>query len=75
MEKAFETNDMKQYAILAHSLKSTSMTIGAVLLSDHAKLLEFAAKEGNEEYIKKNHKSVMEEYSSLLDGIRKVLEE
>ena len=73
MEKALSDGDIKKYGVLAHSLKSTSLTIGAVLLSDHAKRQELAAKEGDEAYIKSNHSVVIEEYTAILDGIGKVL--
>ena len=51
-------------------MKSTSLNIGAVELSEHAKALELAAKEGNYGYIRENHKKVFDEYSEMLDKIK-----
>ncbi len=50
-----EQGDLKNYEILAHSLKSSSKTIGADDLSAQAKALEDASKNGDTEYIKNNH--------------------
>lgn len=69
MAEAFEKKDVDNYRILSHEIKGTSMSIGAQLLSDHAKGLEMAAKENDWEYISEKHGEVMEEYAALLDGI------
>ncbi|MBR4555627.1 MAG: response regulator [Ruminococcus sp.] len=73
LEKAFADRDIKNYGIIAHSLKSTSLTVGAVLLSEHAKAMEFAAKREDAGYIDNNHDELIKEYSGLLEGIGKVL--
>ncbi len=72
-EKAFVEKDYKNYRIFVHSLKSTSMTIGADKLSEAAKMLENAAKEEDAEYINENHSKVMDEYREILSGISKVI--
>ncbi|MCI5612992.1 MAG: hypothetical protein MR356_01465, partial [Agathobacter sp.] len=59
---------------LAHALKSTSLTIGAVSVSEKAKALELEAKAENIEFIRLHHQETMEEYEELMDGIRKVIE-
>lgn len=66
LEKFFAERDFNNYRISIHSLKSMSLTIGASLLSDHAKALELACKEGNFEYVKTHHAEVMAEYRDLL---------
>lgn len=60
----------EEYRINAHSLKSTSMTIGAKELSEAAKGLEFAVKEERYDYIKENHYVVMSMYRELLDNLK-----
>ena len=65
--------DWPNYQIVAHSLKGTSLTIGANKLSEAAKALEFAVKENNISYIKEHHDEVMQEYSVLLDKLEEVL--
>lgn len=73
LKAAFDKGDFETYGIHAHSLKSTSKTIGALVLSEHAKELEFAAKRGDKEYIRNHHEEVMKEYAEILDGVREVL--
>lgn len=65
--------DYESYQINAHSLKSTSLTIGAAELSEAAKGLEFACKEERYDYIKENHFIVMSMYRELLDNLKKEL--
>ena len=71
LETAFNAKDIKKYEIYVHALKSTSLNIGADKLSEKAKLLEYAAKEGNSKYIEENHNKVMEEYGKLLKELDK----
>jgi CheY-like chemotaxis protein/HPt (histidine-containing phosphotransfer) domain-containing protein len=67
---AFAAENWKDYETYVHALKSTSLNIGAVELSEHAKALELAAKEGNYGYIRENHKKVFDEYSEMLNKIK-----
>jgi len=46
----YKEEDWENYRILVHALKSTSLSIGAVKVSEKAKMLEAAAKEGNIDY-------------------------
>ena len=59
-----------EYTILVHALKSTSATIGAMQLSEDARLLEQAAHDQDIDYILKNHDDVMAEYKSILNKLR-----
>lgn len=74
MEQYLEQRDWSYYGIAAHSLKSTSLTIGAVSLSEEAKGLELAAKSSDESYILSHHPGVMAKYRSLLNSLREILE-
>ena len=65
MEKALESGDLENYTTLVHSLKSSARTIGALKLSDMAKALETAGKNGDEDTIKKETPKLLEEYRSL----------
>ena len=71
IEKAIETGNMKEYETYVHALKSTSLNIGATDLSERARALEFAAKEGNIRYIEENHGAVMQKYGELLGSLQK----
>jgi CheY-like chemotaxis protein len=52
---------LKCYRIEVHALKGTSATVGAILLSKVARLLEVAAKEGEIEKIRMLHPVLIEE--------------
>lgn len=73
LERLFNAGDFKGYQVNIHALKSTSLTIGAVELSEHAKALEMACKEGNISYVKAEHVNVIKEYSDLLARLKSVL--
>ena len=73
LEQFFDARDWDNYSITIHGLKSTSLTIGAVSLSEEAKALEMAAKSGDENYILPHHPAVMERYINLLDRLQKIL--
>lgn len=49
------------------------MTIGADELSEHAKALELAVKDGNDSFVKEHHEEVMKEYDKLLGQLQKEL--
>ena len=73
IEKFFVEEDWNNYKTIVHALKSTSLTIGAVHLSEEAKALEMAAKEGDMDYIRSHHKDVLEEYIGLTNRIKEIL--
>ena len=75
MKNFFEKKDMDNYRITVHSIKSTSLTIGAAELSAEAKSLEMAQKSGDIAYIEANHQRVYEQYAEMLGRIRAVLED
>ena len=72
--EALEKEDMKLYRIIVHSMKSSAKTIGAEVISDHAKALEFAAADGDTDFIRQHHEKFVSEYRELLEHIRRVLE-
>lgn len=70
----YEKEDWDNYRIQVHALKSTSLSIGANEVSEQAKKLEQAAKEGDIAYIQEHHEEVMNQYKELLSKLKKVLE-
>ena len=68
-----DAKDWDNYRTLVHALKSTSLTIGAVALSEEAKALEMAARDGDESYILSHHQPVMIHYIDLLDSLKAAL--
>jgi HPt (histidine-containing phosphotransfer) domain-containing protein len=73
LNRLFEAQEWENYHILAHALKSTSLSIGASELSAHAKELELAGKNGEYDFILAHHQPVMEEYDTLLGKLRNAL--
>ena len=66
LEKEYAEESWQDYQVHVHALKSTSLTIGAEKLSEHAKALELAAKNADYQYIHEHHDEVMAEYEKLL---------
>jgi len=66
IREKYKEEDWKNYTILVHALKSTSIGIGATELGEMAKELELASKEGNISYIQAHHREVMHEYEEVL---------
>ncbi|MBR1441901.1 MAG: response regulator, partial [Firmicutes bacterium] len=69
LENAYNNKDLKKYETYVHAVKGTSLNIGADKLSESAKKLEFAAKEGDVGYIEENHKIFMENYGKLINEL------
>ncbi|MBP5298450.1 MAG: response regulator [Lachnospiraceae bacterium] len=69
----YEAGNWDDYRILVHAVKSTSLYIGAVPLSNKAKALENACIEEDWDYVNENHQEMLENYQSLLEEIRKVI--
>ena len=74
MEQDFNKENWKDYAILVHSLKSTSRTIGAQSLSEEAAELEAAANRGDAGIIREKHPDLMNSYKEVVRAIGLVLE-
>ncbi len=73
MEELYQAAKWDDYRIIVHALKSTSLSIGSQKLSDEAKALEFAARDNDLDFIRKNHERVRERYAALLLQLRKAL--
>lgn len=69
IEKFYLANDLKNYRILVHAVKSTALSIGASELSAQAKALEAAAKEDDENFIAENHGNFIENYRRVTELI------
>ena len=75
IQEKYDASDWKNYQILVHALKSTSLSIGAESLSEAAKKLELAAKNNSEEEIRANHDNLMADYKKVREEIEKWLTE
>ena len=72
LEEMFAKEDYANYEIIIHAMKNTSMTIGAVKLSEAAKELEMACKREDAQFVKEHHGSWVEQYRKLLADIAKL---
>ena len=75
LERSYAEKNLDNYLIQIHALKSTSKSIGAMHMAEHARALEIAAKEKDMDYIKKNHICVMAEYKELLERVSATLDQ
>ena len=65
--------DGEAYDKFRLSKEETSLSIGAVMVSEKAKALEMAAKSGDTDYIRLHHHAVMKEYILLMDRLREII--
>ena len=65
IRKYYETGDIENYTIQVHALKSSARIIGADELSEMAKSLEFAGKEGDLDLIHRDTEALLQKYLSL----------
>ena len=74
IQEAYDSGDWKNYQILVHALKSTSLSIGAENLSEQAKALELAAKDNSINKIRAGHGDLMAAYEKVRAEIKNWLE-
>ena len=65
LEDFLKADNLKDYKILIHSVKSASKTIGASEMFEKAKELEEAAAAGDGDFVKAHHGAVIEAYKAL----------
>ncbi|MGN0437041.1 MAG: ATP-binding protein [Lachnospiraceae bacterium] len=70
IQKAYEEKNFGEYAVLLHTLKSTSGTIGATQLFEATEKLEQAGRQEDWDYISANHQVCMELYEDVLKEIK-----
>ncbi len=68
----FENNDLMNYTIKIHALKSSARLIGAIDLGEKAQALENAGKEENTDFIRENWPPFLEEYMLLKEPLSQV---
>ena len=70
LRRSYEDKDWNAYAIVVHSVKSSSKMIGASALSDIAAGLEKAADEQDRVGIERNHLRLLMLYEAVIAAIR-----
>lgn len=69
IEKFYSEENVSEYVVLLHALKSTSGTIGATSLSELAQKLEQAGNRNDWDYVTKNHAACMALYEEVVKEI------
>lgn len=72
LRKYLKDNDTKNYEIKVHSIKSNSKAIGATELSELARELEDAAKNGDMDRIRDKHEELIHQYMRVREVLEKV---
>ena len=75
LSEFLQKEDWDNYRITVHALKSNAKTIGAMELSEKARLQEMAAKEKRTEELVANHQALIEYYQEVKKHIHKVIKE
>ena len=73
MRNSLEKNDVSRVALEAHSLKSAAGGIGASNLSENAKKMEMAGKQGDEAYVREYLEPLLDEYAAIVNAVKSVL--
>lgn len=73
LRQLWDAKDYKGYNIKVHSLKSTSLNIGAKEISEEAKRQEEAGLREDYEYIEKNTERLIGEYLVIMKKVKGVL--
>lgn len=74
LREYYEQNDIQNYRILVHSLKSNSLNIGAKALSEEALKHETAAKANDIKSISDGLEHLLESYKAVTEEVRTMLE-
>ncbi len=74
LENLFRERSWRRYGVCAHTVKSTSRTVGARALADRAHAAELAGREEDAEAIRAGHALFMKEFTELADRLRAVLD-
>lgn len=68
LDECLEAEDIKNYTIKVHGLKSTARLIGEMSISQKAEALEKAGNDNDWDYIRSHHKGLIKEYLSIRDS-------
>lgn len=75
LQDNYQRQDWLQCRMNVHTIKSSAAYIGAEELSQQARLLENAVKEGNQAYLVAKHIEFTQYYQKVLQGIKDFLAE
>jgi HPt (histidine-containing phosphotransfer) domain-containing protein len=67
--RSFSTNELNDYAIIVHGIKSSSRSIGAEDLGAQAEALEHAAKAGDVDFVREHHDIFLRAADLVIEGL------
>lgn len=70
MDKFISEKNWREYAVIAHAIKSNSKQIGAAELAEEALSMEMAGKSGDESLIAEKQEDFIKHYKEVLDYLR-----
>lgn len=70
LQELYDKEDFQTYGVEVHGLKSASANMGAMELSAQAKEHEFAAKDGDEDYIRLHFTELLSSYEQQIHYIQ-----
>ncbi len=73
LKQLYQQQQWENYAIIAHAIKSTSLTIGAAGVSSQAKQQELAAKENRLQDLKEQWEKFCQDYTGALEEAAQIL--
>ena len=74
LEEYKNNNDLNNYAILSHAMKSDSKYLGFKKLAELSLNHELKGKENNLEYVKNNYQELMDEANRIIEVVKNYLE-
>ena len=74
IERLYNDNDIKNYTIKVHALKSSARLIGAAEFGEMAQELENAGKAGDVDYINANHYALLEALECFKEPLRRIFD-
>ena len=72
VEESFAAEDLENYMITVHALKSNAKMLGAMALSKDFETLEIAAREKDTATVKEKTAAVMADYAALIEKLRPI---
>jgi PAS domain S-box-containing protein len=74
MEQSFKKNELKNFIRAAHTLKTSSATVGAMTLSSYCKELELSGREDKLENVADRLKRIKQNYELVKKGLKEITE-
>ena len=74
IDSTYAKEDLKNYAIEVHGVKSSSRSIGNDVLGEMAYRLEIEAKDGNIAYVKENHSEFVTKYEQFVGKLKEIVD-